>query len=55
MLQIAHDIAPRQSLLHRFLSEHNFARTIGRLASDTLPGGRCDVIVDDITYITAPF
>ena len=57
MLQIVHDVAPKAKLAFctGFLSPGSFARAIDRLSSDTLTGGRCDVIVDDITYITEPF
>jgi len=57
MLQIAHDIAPGAALVFctGSLSAASFARAIDRLASDTLPGGRCDVIVDDLTYLDEPF
>ena len=57
MLQIVHDIAPQAKLAFctGFLSANSFARAIEKLAADTLTGGRCDVIVDDITYITEPF
>lgn len=57
MLQIVHDIAPKAKLAFRsgFYTEGDFARGILEMASPSLPGGRCDVIVDDITYITEPF
>lgn len=57
MLQIVHDIAPKSKLAFRtgFLTAGDFARGIEELASPSLPGGRCDVIVDDITYVTEPF
>lgn len=57
MLQIVHDVAPKSKLAFRtgFLTAGDFAKGIRELAADTLPGGRCDVIVDDITYITEPF
>ncbi|MEJ7766873.1 MAG: MBG domain-containing protein [Chitinophagaceae bacterium] len=57
MLQIVHDVAPKSKLAFRtgFLTAGDFAKGIQDLASPTLPGGRCDVIVDDITYITEPF
>lgn len=57
MLQIVHDVAPKAKLAFRtgFLTAGDFARGIQELASPNLPGGRCDVIVDDITYITEPF
>ncbi len=52
MLQIVHDIAPKASLAFRtgFISEGDFAQGI----SD-LQGAGCNVIADDVTYITAPF
>ncbi len=57
MLQIVHDIAPKSKLAFRsgFLSAGDFAKGIQQLADPNLPGGRCDVIVDDITYVTEPF
>ncbi|MEJ7914486.1 MAG: S8 family serine peptidase, partial [Chitinophagaceae bacterium] len=57
MLQIVHDVAPKSKLAFRtgFLTAGDFAKGIQDLASPNLPGGRCDVIVDDITYITEPF
>lgn len=57
MLQIVHDVAPKAKLAFHtgFLSAGQFARAIQTLASPTLPGGKCDVIVDDLTYITEPF
>ncbi|MHA4843962.1 MBG domain-containing protein [Flavitalea antarctica] len=57
MLQIVHDIAPKAKLAFStgFLSAGHFADAIRRLASPTLEGGRCDIIVDDLTYITEPF
>ena len=57
MLQIVHDVAPKAKLAFRtgFLTAGDFAKGIQELASPTLPGGPCDVIVDDITYITEPF
>lgn len=57
MLQIVHDIAPKAKLAFTtgFLTAGNFADGIKALASPSLQGGRCDVIVDDITYITEPF
>ncbi len=57
MLQIVHDVAPKAKLAFRtgFLSAGDFARGIEELASTSLAGGPCDVIVDDITYVTEPF
>lgn len=57
MLQIVHDVAPKATLAFTsgFLTAGNFADGIKALASPDLPGGPCDVIVDDITYITEPF
>lgn len=57
MLQIVHDVAPKSKLAFRtgFLTAGDFAKGIQELASPALPGGRCDVIVDDITYVTEPF
>ena len=57
MLQIIHDIAPKAKLAFRtgFLSAGDFARGIKELADPALPDGKCDVIVDDLTYITEPF
>jgi hypothetical protein len=57
MLQIVHDVAPKAKLAFRtgFLTAGDFAKGIQELASPALPGGPCDVIVDDITYITEPF
>jgi hypothetical protein len=57
MLQIVHDVAPKSKLAFHtgFLTAGHFAQGILDLASPNLPGGRCDVIVDDITYITEPF
>jgi hypothetical protein len=57
MLQIVHDVAPKAKLAFRtgFLTAGDFAKGIQELASPSLPGGRCDVIVDDITYVTEPF
>jgi cytoskeletal protein CcmA (bactofilin family) len=57
MLQIVHDVAPNAKLAFHtgFLSAGHFAGAIQKLASPTLPGGRCDIIVDDLTYITEPF
>lgn len=52
MLQIVHDIAPKADLAFRtgFISAGDFAQGILDLAADS-----CDIIVDDITYITEPF
>ena len=52
MLQIVHDIAPKASLAFRtgFISEGDFAQGI----TDLQQAG-CNVIADDVTYITAPF
>ncbi len=52
MLQIVHDVAPKARLSFRtgFISPGDFAQGIRELAADS-----CDVIVDDITYITEPF
>lgn len=57
MLQIVHDVAPKSKLAFHtgFLSAGHFARAIQKMASPDLPGGRCDIIVDDLTYITEPF
>lgn len=52
MLQIVHDVAPKSELAFRtgFISEGDFAEGIKALQQDS-----CDIIVDDITFITAPF
>ena len=52
MLQIVHDVAPKAKLSFRtgFLSPGDFATGIRELAADG-----CNVIVDDITFITEPF
>ena len=57
MLQIVHDVAPKARLAYRtgFITAGNFAKGITELADVNLAGGKCDVIVDDITYITEPF
>ena len=57
MLQIVHDVSPKSKLAFRtgFLSAGDFAKGILELANPALPGGRCDVIVDDLSYITEPF
>ena len=52
MLQIVHDIAPKAKLAFRtgFISAGDFALGIRALQQDS-----CNVIVDDVTYITEPF
>ncbi|MDH5380305.1 MAG: S8 family serine peptidase, partial [Cyclobacteriaceae bacterium] len=52
MLQIVHDIAPEAELAFRtgIISPGDFANGIRELYADS-----CDIIVDDITYITEPF
>ena len=52
MLQIVHDIAPKANLAFRtgFISAGDFAEGI----KDLKQAG-CDVIVDDVTYVTEPF
>jgi hypothetical protein len=52
MMQIVHDIAPDAKLAFRtgFISAGDFAKGIKELQQDT-----CDIIVDDITYITEPY
>jgi hypothetical protein len=52
MLQIIHDIAPGADLAFRtaFISAGDFAAGIQELAN-----ANCDIIVDDVTYITEPF
>ena len=57
MMQIAHDVAPKAKLAFRtgFQTAGDFAQGISELSSAALAGGKCDVIVDDITYITEPF
>ena len=57
MLQIVHDIAPKAKLAFHTgsLGAGPLARTIQLMASASLPGGKCDVIVDDLTYLTEPF
>jgi len=52
MLQIVHDVAPEATLYFKsgFISAGNFADGIKELRDLG-----CDVIVDDITYITEPF
>ncbi|HEY1871882.1 MAG TPA: hypothetical protein VGG71_12540, partial [Chitinophagaceae bacterium] len=53
MLQIIHDVAPKAKLAFRtgFVSEGDFALGVKQLADSA----NCDVIVDDITYVTEPF
>jgi hypothetical protein len=53
MLQIVHDVAPGADLAFRngFLSESDFAKGI----RDLFDYAACDIIVDDILYITEPF
>ena len=52
MLQIVHDVAPGADLFFEtgFESAGAFANTITNLST-----AGCDIIVDDITYITEPF
>lgn len=52
MLQIVHDIAPKAKLAFRtgFISAGDFAQGITQLQQQG-----CDVIVDDVTFITEPF
>lgn len=52
MLQIVHDVAPNADLAFRtgFISAGDFAQGIRDLQQNG-----CDVIVDDVTYITEPF
>lgn len=52
MLQIVHDVAPQAKLAFAtgFLSAGNMAKRINDLVADS-----CDIIVDDVTYITEPF
>ncbi|MEY4594924.1 MAG: hypothetical protein RIQ47_1334, partial [Bacteroidota bacterium] len=52
MLQIVHDLAPKSELAFRtgFISSGDFAEGIYELAE-----AGCDVIVDDVTYITEPY
>lgn len=52
MLQIIHDVAPGAELAFRtgFLGANDFAQGIQELSD-----AGCDVIVDDITYISEPF
>src|SRR4029078_11133386 len=53
MLQIVNDVAPKSKLAFRtgFISEGDFALGVRQLADDA----HCDVIVDEIPYITKPF
>ncbi|MDH4057534.1 MAG: hypothetical protein OEU76_02160, partial [Cyclobacteriaceae bacterium] len=55
MLQIVHDVAPKADLAFRtgFLTAGDFARGIRDLKDNPL--FNCDIIVDDVTYITEPF
>ena len=52
MAQIVHDVAPKAEIAFRtgFISAGDFAEGIKDLAT-----AGCDVIVDDVTYITEPF
>ena len=52
MLQVVHGIAPKATLAFRtgFISAGDFAQGILALKQDN-----CNVIVDDVTYITEPF
>ncbi len=52
MLQVVHGIAPKAQLDFRtgFISPGDFAQGILQLQKDS-----CNVIVDDVTYITEPF
>ncbi|MGY8916479.1 MAG: S8 family peptidase, partial [Flavobacteriales bacterium] len=52
MMQIVHDVAPDAKLFFRtgFISEGNMAAGIAQLVNLN-----CDVIVDDLTYMKAPF
>lgn len=52
MMQIVHDIAPKAELKFRtgFVSAGDFAEGIRELKNDS-----CDIIVDDVTFITEPF
>ena len=52
MLQIVHDVAPGAKLAFRtgFINAGDFAQGITQLQQDG-----CNVIVDDVTYITEPF
>src|SRR5205085_8580398 len=53
MMQIVHDVAPKAKLAFRtgFISEGDFELAVKQLADNA----NCDVIIDDITYITEPF
>ncbi|MBL7877375.1 MAG: hypothetical protein JNL53_17045, partial [Cyclobacteriaceae bacterium] len=53
MLQIVHDVAPGAELYFRtgFITAGDFAKGIRDLKTNQ----NCDIIVDDITYITEPF
>jgi hypothetical protein len=53
MLQIIHDIAPGAELAFRtgYLGEQDMADGIRKLAGEA----GCDIIVDDLSYITEPF
>lgn len=58
MLQIVHDVAPGAELVFRtgYLGELDMANGIMGLADPSdEETGNCDIIVDDITYITEPF
>lgn len=52
MLQIVHDVAPKADLFFRtgFISAGDFAAGIGELKQ-----AGCNIIVDDVTFITEPF
>ncbi|MCE2845971.1 MAG: S8 family serine peptidase, partial [Sphingobacteriales bacterium] len=52
MLQLIHDVAPDAELAFRsgFISAGDFAEAIRELRD-----ADCDIIVDDVTYITEPF
>ena len=52
MLQIIHDIAPEATLAFRtgFVTANDFAKGIRELEE-----AGCDIISDDITYVTEPF
>jgi len=52
MLQVVHDIAPKSKLAFRtgFINSSDFAQGIQQLQQDS-----CNIIVDDVTYITEPF
>ncbi|MEP7264452.1 MAG: LamG-like jellyroll fold domain-containing protein, partial [Bacteroidota bacterium] len=52
MMQIVHDVAPDAKLAFRtgFVSAGDFAQGIKELRDDS-----CDIIVDDVTFITEPF